>query len=170
MFEPFQYDWRLKPARHTWCVLAEQPSLSWVEPTPSRLTLMVVFRASQSSISVLSSAVSCCVASFFSWSTNIRPCPKRRLRLQLRLDQRVYQCWRIGRRARSSRSCSRSRRFGHGLSLLPLLLFPSMGSQRSRGLSLLHPTLARAHWIHHASWVAAEKNIKICYLLILIGP
>ena len=47
---------------------------------------------------------------------NIRPCPKRRLRLQLRLDQRVYQCWRIGRRARSSRSCSRSRRFGHGLS------------------------------------------------------
>ena len=25
----------------------------------------------------------------------VRPCPKRRLRLQLRLDQRVYQCWRI---------------------------------------------------------------------------
>ena len=47
--------------------------------------------------------------------TEVRPCPKRRLRLQLRLDQRVYQCWRIGRRPRSSRSCSRSRRFGHGL-------------------------------------------------------
>ena len=47
-----------------------------------------------------------------------RPCSKRRLRLQLRLDQRVYQCWRIGRRARSSRSCSRSRRFGHGLIII----------------------------------------------------
>ena len=47
----------------------------------------------------------------------VMPCPKRRLRLQLRLDQRVYQCWRIGRRARSSRSCSRSRCFEHGLML-----------------------------------------------------
>ena len=25
----------------------------------------------------------------------VRPCPNWRLRLQLRLDQRVYQCWRI---------------------------------------------------------------------------
>ena len=47
----------------------------------------------------------------------IRPCLKRRLRLQLRLDQRIYQCWRIGRRGWSSRSCSLSRRFGHGLSV-----------------------------------------------------
>ena len=34
----------------------------------------------------------------------------------IRLDQRVCHCWRIGRHARSSRSCSRYRRFGHGLS------------------------------------------------------
>ena len=38
-------------------------------------------------------------------------CPKRRLWLQLQLNQHVCQCWRIGRRARSSRSCSRSRHF-----------------------------------------------------------
>ena len=43
----------------------------------------------------------------------VRPYPKRRLRLQLLLDRLVCQCWRIGRRMRStcSRSCSRISRW-----------------------------------------------------------
>ncbi len=44
------------------------------------------------------------------------PCPKRRLQLQLQLEQFVCQCIRISRRTQSSRSCSQIRRFGHGLS------------------------------------------------------
>ena len=42
-----------------------------LQPTPSREHLMVAFHASRSSISVPSSAVSCCVASFFSRSMNV---------------------------------------------------------------------------------------------------
>ena len=50
---------------------------------------------------------------------NVGPCPKRRLRLQLRLGRArlpILQHWKT---RWSRRNCSRSRRFGHGLGLYP---------------------------------------------------
>ena len=56
--------------------------------------------------------------------TSPRLCPKQRLRLQLWLDQRGCQCWRIGKQAWSSCSCRRSRCFGRTTLLSRVKVWP----------------------------------------------